>query len=183
MDIRATINNEHSKRMATSIRDYIGDSPELFAELMDVYLNGNHREVQRSAYALVHVGEQQVPLLTPYINQMLDKLKNPIHVAVKRNTMKILADMKLTLNEEQFGRAVAFAFDYLEDHKEAIAPKAHAMMFLWNACAQEPFFMPELKLLLEENIRYGSVGIKARARKIIIKIDKKMKQLGMDELD
>jgi len=141
MDIRATINNEHSKRMATSIRDYIGDSPELFAELMDVYLNG------------------------------------------KRNTMKILADMKLTLNEEQFGRAVAFAFDYLEDPKEAIAPKAHAMMFLWNACAQEPFFMPELKLLLEENIRYGSVGIKARARKIIIKIDKKMKQLGMDELD
>ena len=50
MDLRAELLEEHSKRQALRVADYIGNDPERFADLMCLFFGNEYRVTQRAAW-------------------------------------------------------------------------------------------------------------------------------------
>ena len=128
MDIRATLENSYSKAGALQIADYIGSDPERFRVLMDIFLFEEYRISQRSAWVVSHVADRHVFLINPYIDAMLDRMQTSNQGAIKRNTLRVFAMMELP--EEYQGRVVDVCFNMLDNPKEPIAVRVHAMQNL-----------------------------------------------------
>ncbi len=166
MDIRAALVEEHSKAQAIRIRDYIGDNQERFDVLLDLFLNDNTRITQRSAYTLGMSAELYPQLIEPHLETLVKNLTNEnLHVAVKRNTLRILQD--IDLSEDLMGIAADVCFDYLGNPKEAVAVRVFSMTVLYNICVKEPDLAGELRYLIEEFLPHGSAGFKSRGRKVL----------------
>lgn len=170
MDIRAEILKEHSKQQTVRLRDYIGDSQELFDELMHVFFTGEYRETQRAAWIVSHCVEMHPDLIQPHLEKMIHNLEKPnLHDAIKRNTLRIL-QLQKSIPEDLQGYALDYAFDYLSSQKENIAIKVFSMQTIFNICKtmpDMPELLEELKVLIEDQMPYGSAGFKSRGKKIL----------------
>ena len=171
MDIRAQLNQEHSKENTTKIVEYIVAQPERLPELMNVFLSEEYRLVQRSAWVVGDLARKNSHLLMEYWPQMIDSLKKEgIHDAVKRNTVRTWQD--LPIPEEHYGEVAEICFGYLADNKEPIAVKCFSMSVLEKIVKQIPELKDELKFLIEEQLPYGSAGFKSRGNKVLKSIAK-----------
>ena len=170
MDIRKALLEEHSKAQAIRIRDYIGDSPKLFAELMDCFFDDEWRLNQCAAYSMTYVTDKNPHLFDPYLKKAIENLKSPKHVAVKRNTLRILQTHKIP--EESQGTILNLAFDFLASPKEPIAIKVFSMGIIFEMGKKEPDLFHELKILIEDQLPTGSSGFKARGKKYLKYINK-----------
>ncbi|MEM1219567.1 MAG: hypothetical protein AAGH79_11665 [Bacteroidota bacterium] len=165
MDIRSTLERSYSKAGALQIADYIGSDPERFQALMDIFLFDEYRISQRSAWVLSHVADRHLFLIHPYIEAIIDRMLTSNNDAIKRNTLRIFAMMELP--EEWQGRMVDICFNLLDNPKEPIAVRVHAMQNLWNICQKEPELIPELKVIIEDHMATGSAGLRSRGGKIL----------------
>lgn len=171
MDLRSELVREHSKTHTLHIVDWIGTDQERFDQLLDIMLNGEKLESQRSAWVFHHSTEAHPELIRPHFQRLLDSFKNPsYHDAVRRGILKALGEQDLP--EECMGIAADLCFDFLADQKEPVAVRVYAMNILWNICKKEPDLSEELKLLIEDQMPYGSVGFKSRGKKILTWISK-----------
>lgn len=68
-------------------------------------------------------------------------------------------------------RITAICFDWLINPQK-VAPQAYSMQTLYLLGTKSEWIHPELKLILEQNYARGTSGYKARARKILQKINK-----------
>lgn len=166
MNIAATLAKEYSLEITKKIVKYIGKSEERFAELMDIFLNGEMRMCQRAAWAVGHCADNNPQLLYPYIGKMLKRLDNPLHDAVKRNTFRVWQVMDIPA--DKLGEVVDKSFYFLQKHDEAIAIRVFAMTVLANACKKEPDLKNELRVVIEDILQHNeSPAFKNRALKIL----------------
>ncbi|MFK7934473.1 MAG: hypothetical protein AB8G22_13260 [Saprospiraceae bacterium] len=165
MNIRQQLLLEHSKLNTQAIVDYIDDNKTRFGELMDIFLNGNLREVQRASWVVSVSGKNYPKLVLPYLPDMVNKLKHPQHNAVRRNVVRLFQYMDLP--ESILGEVVDICFTLLNDPQEAIANRAFSMTVLYNACLREPLLADELKATIEMHMEEGSAGFKSRGKKIL----------------
>ncbi|MEZ4886078.1 MAG: hypothetical protein R3E32_15190 [Chitinophagales bacterium] len=166
MDIRTTLLQKHSKANTMQIVDFIGDDQTRFDELMELLLNGEPLVVQRAAWAVGHCGVTYPRLIHKHFQSMIDKLKQPnIHDAVKRNTVRVWQFVEIP--EEFMGSIASICFDYLADVKQAVAIKIFSMTVLLNITQKVPELKNELRLLIEEQMPYGSAGFRSRGRKTL----------------
>jgi hypothetical protein len=165
MDIRASLDEGHSKSITLEIMDYIGTDKKRFSELMTCFFSDENRISQRASWVVGHCGEKHPELIYPYLEEMLDLLEQPVHNAIKRNTVRIMAEMDVP--EELLGRAADICFKLLDDPKEAIAVRVFSMSVLYNIVKKEPELASELRLILEDHYPHGSAGFKSRGRKIL----------------
>ena len=84
--------------------------------------------------------------------------------------MGIFADYKGTYPNSIHDQLLEKAFEYLENKKEAVAVKIHAMTVAERLCQSYPELKTELKIILEDQIEFGSAGFRSRASKILGKI-------------
>ena len=165
MDIKEALLEEHSKAQTLKIKRYIGSSQERFKELIDLILEDEYRIVQRASWVVKHCCDNNPMLIYPYLGELIPRLRKPLHDAYKRNVLHILS--MLEVPEEYLGELADICFDSLENRKEAIAIRAHAMTNLYNVCLKEPELGNELKLLIEEYMPHESAGFKSRGKRII----------------
>ena len=166
MDIRAALLEEHSKKQMLKIVKYIGNNQDHFDELIHLMLTDEYRVVQRAAWAIHHATEGQPQLAKPHLKTMVKNLGNlKLHNAVKRNTLRILAEVDLPKSLQ--GIMAEHGFRILDDPKEPIAARVFAMTVLYNICQQEPELAPELIMVIEDHLPHGSAGFKARGKKIL----------------
>ncbi len=165
MNIKAALLAEHSKPQAIRIRNYIGSNTERFEELMQCFFSEEKRLCQRASWVLSHCAERYPHLIVPHLKAMIAQLKKPIHVTVKRNTVRIL--QLIHIPEDLQGELVNICFDFLLDPKEAIAVQAFSMTVLYNITLKEPELKEELRVVIEEIMPHGSAGIRSRGRKIL----------------
>ena len=170
MDIKAALLQEHSKNQALKITAYIGNSPDRFKILMDCFFDDDWRLNQCAAYTMNFVVDKRPHLFAPYLEKAIQNLKSPKHVAVKRNTLRILQTYDIP--EELQGTVVDLAFDFLASHKEPIAIRVFSMSVIFQIGKKEPDLFHELKILIEEGIPTGSAGFKNRGQKILNYINK-----------
>jgi hypothetical protein len=88
--LKDLISKPNDKQTILEIIDFVGDSPELFAELMECFIAGSSRVSQTTSWALSHIGEQKPELIALHhatlLAQLQDKTKQG---AVRRNIVRI----------------------------------------------------------------------------------------------
>lgn len=165
MKLREAILKEHSKEQCAAIVAWVGDSQRRFDELFAVFLNDEHRLVQRSAWPVSYCVEAYPSFINKHFANLIQKLEEPgIHDAVKRNSVRLL--QHVTIPEPFQGPIMNICFDYLSRPGEAVAIKAFSMTVLANLAKDYPDIIPELKTVIEEQIENESPAFKGRAKKI-----------------
>lgn len=170
MDIRKALQEEHSKKQCDSIVSYIGADQERFDMLVNIFLNGEYRLVQRAAWPLSYCVIAHPQLIKKHLKKILQNLKKPgIHNAVKRNTIRLLQEIEIP--GPMHGTVMDICFQYLADPKEMVAVKAFSITVLGNLAEQYPEIIPELKLVIEDQLPHETAAFKVRAGKLLKKFE------------
>src|SRR5882762_8429018 len=112
MNLQESLESEHSKQQCDRIVNYIGSDRERFAGLMRLFFKGEYRIAQRAAWPVSYCVRRHPELIRPYFKPLLDQLaKKDHHVAVTRNTLRLLQDV--TIPEKYHGRVTATWWSFL----------------------------------------------------------------------
>jgi hypothetical protein len=170
MDIRKQLLEEHSKENSLKIVNYINDDEGRFETLFSLFLSDEYRVSQRAAMVLSACFDKNPYWFNKHLPTLIQNLDmNNLHVAVKRNTVRILQFVEIP--EDQQVALFDHCINYLADAKEPIAVKAFSMQILYNICKEHPQLKTEVIPLLEDVLeRNESAGIQSRGRKILKKL-------------
>lgn len=170
MDIRQQLLKEHSKSNTEKIAQFIGNNDELFSKLISLFITHERIITQRAGWVVSKCTDKFPNLIIPHLEMVILNLENPtIHVAAKRNTLRILQRMQIP--EYLCGSIVNRCFQFIDGH-ETIAVKAFSMTILGNLLLRYPDLSKELKVILENQLPYSSPGFKHRANKVLKQISK-----------
>jgi len=166
MNLREEILKEHSKAQCDKIVKWISDNQKKFDELFNLFLNDEYRVTQRAALPLSCSIIEHPNLIKKNLKKLLNNLKKPgLHNAVKRNTIRLLQHIEIP--ENYHGEVLQICFSYLESPAEPVAIKAFSLTVLNNLSKQYPDILPELKLLIEEQLPHQTAAFKSRAKKVL----------------
>src|SRR5580658_7161030 len=147
MDLEKLLRAEHSKRQCDRIVSNDADDKERFAQLIELFFRGEYRITQRAAWPLSYCVRRHPELIDPYFKRLLDNLgRKDIHVAVIRNTVRLLQDVSIP--KRWHGRVMSACFDFVADPETPVAVKAFALTILSNLSKDYPEIHGELKLLI-----------------------------------
>ncbi len=171
-----TLNNlvtkSNNKQTINAIIDFIGNSPALFAALMDHFVNGTSRVSQTTSWALGYIGEQQAELIAPYHSTLVLQLQDKTKIAaVRRNVVRIYQTCPIP--QEIEGELYEACMSYILDPKEAIAIKAFSMTVCERIATRYPDLIPELTEAIQRIMPTGSNGIKNRGMHTMKRLTKK----------
>ena len=122
MNIREALDVEHSKAQTLRITTFIGGSKKRIAELMTLLIGEDRRLAQRAAWVVSHCAEAHPGVVRPFVGELLANLRREnLHDAIKRNTMKAIAE--LDVRDDLAGAAADIAFAFLNSPDEAVAVK------------------------------------------------------------
>ena len=166
MDLLKLLRAEHSKKQTDRIVDYIGADKDRFALLMKIFLQGEYRITQRAAWPLSYCVRRHPELIARYYKQLLDNLgRKDIHVAVIRNTVRLLQDVEIP--KKHHGRVMSICFDFVQAPETPIAVKAFSLSILGNLSADYPGIHGELRLIIDDQWEHATPAFRSRARKIL----------------
>lgn len=171
MNIRAQLLLEHSKTNTKRIREHIGRDKVRLEELMNCFFAEEYRVSQRSAMVVSDVFDNAPALLDPYIAALIKNLKSENHVAIKRNTLRVLQFIEIP--ENQISELFDHCLENIVSVKEPIAVKAFSMTVLLNICKRFTELKHEVIPLLELELeRNESAGVNNRGSKILKALNK-----------
>jgi hypothetical protein len=166
MDLRKEILKEHSMTWRDRIIAYVGTNKKRFADLIDVYLAGPYRVTQRASWPISCCVEQHPELIEPHYKKLLAFVIKPgVHVAVRRNTMRLLQFVDIP--KKFHGHVAEICFNFLNDKKETVAVQVFAMTVLANLAKHEPDLANELRTIIEDRLPYATAGFRSRASKVL----------------
>lgn len=170
MDIHKQLLDTHSKANTNLITSYIGTDSVLLDELMACFFKNEYRVSQRAAMVVSNCFDQHPILMQPYIEKMILNLESDhIHVAIKRNTIRILqfVDIPEMYQSQLFDRCLSF----IRNRNEPIAVKAFSMTIVYNICKQYPELVSEVIPIIENEVNYTeSKGIISRGKKVLAQL-------------
>lgn len=166
MDLHQLLKDEHSKKQTDRIVKYVGQDKERFAQLIKLFFRGEYRITQRAAWPLSYCVRNHPELINPYFKQLLDNLdRQDIHVAVIRNTVRLLQDV--TIPKKYQGRVMNTCFDFIQSPETAIAVKAFSLTILSNLSSDYPDIAGELRLIIEDQWDQAPPAFRSRAKRVL----------------
>lgn len=166
MNLREEILKEHSKPQCERIVKWIGGSQSRFDELLYLFLNDEYRVVQRASWPLNYCVIDHPEFIRNYWRKLLDNLFKPgIHMAVKRNTIRMMEG--ISIPEEYEGEMMDICINYVASPTEAVAVKAHSLTILGKLSRKYPEIIPELRVIIEDQMSYQTPAFKARAKRLL----------------
>lgn len=166
MDLKAQLLTKYSKDNNQLIANYIGMNAKKYRLLWDLVKEGEKGICQRASWAMGHCAFSYSPKIQVFIPEMIAEIKNPVHVAVKRNVMKILSEVD-EIPEDLSAAFFDLCIDWIIDKHTSIAVKVYAMEVAAKIAMPYKELRDELKMLFEEQLKHGSAGVKVRARRLI----------------
>ena len=169
-DLREQILKEHSKAQCTTIVNWVGASQQRFDELFHLFLNDEYRVVQRAAWPVSYCVIAHPDFIKKYWPALIKNLqKQNLHNAVKRNSIRLLQGIKIPKKYQ--GQIMDICFKYVESPTEAVAVKAFSLTVLGNLAKQYPEIIPEMKLLIEEQLPHQTAAFKSRVKLLFKEVD------------
>ncbi len=163
MNLKDTILKEHSKEQCNKIVQWVGNNEKRFNELFHLFIIGEYRVTQRAAWPLSYCAIAHPEFMKGNFEKLLINLKKPnLHDAIKRNTVRLLDAIDIPVKYE--GRIMELCFTYLESPDEAVAVKAFSIGILGKLAKKYPEIIPEIKLMIEEQLPHQSAAFKSRAK-------------------
>ena len=155
-------------------------SPILIEEILGFILDEHKEFSAKAARALELVCQKVVVLIFQHKKKLFEIASTAKQDDVIRPLAKIFElwtldhfskNPTIQLQTKDQERITTICFDWLIS-KQKVAPKAYSMQTLYLLGTKTAWIHPELKLILEQNYARGTSGYKARARKILQKINK-----------
>lgn len=166
MNLREEILKEHSKAQRDKIIEWVGDAQLRFDELFRLFLNDEYRVAQRASWPVSYCVEVYPEFIQHHLKELLQNLEKPnLHDAIKRNTVRILQEIPIP--EKYHGQVMNICFGYVENPTEAVAIKAFSLTVLGNLAIQYPEIIPEIKLLIEDQLPHQTAAFKSRAKRLM----------------
>ena len=163
MNLREEILKEHSKAQCTKIVQWVGDSQQRFDELFQLFLHDEYRVVQRAAWPVSYCVIAHPHLIKKNFAKLIKSLQQPnLHDAVKRNTVRLFQDIDIPKKYQ--GAVMDICFGYVASVNEAVAVKAFSLTILGKLAKQYPEIIPEIKLLMEDQLPHQTAAFKAGRR-------------------
>ncbi|MEP7143923.1 MAG: hypothetical protein ABI707_13670 [Ferruginibacter sp.] len=170
-NLRAEILKEHSKAQCNKIVEWVGAGQKRFDKLFDLFLNDEYRVTQRAAWPLSYCVSAHPYFIEKRFPEFIENLYKPaIHDAIKRNTVRIL--QHIDIPEKYQGDVMNLCFQYVESPTEAVAIKAFSLTVLGNLAKLYPEILPEIKLLIEEQLPNQTAAFKSRAKQLLKAVGK-----------
>lgn len=162
-NLREQILIEHSKAQCTAIVNWVGASQQRFDELFHLFLSDEYRVVQRAAWPVSYCVIAHPDFITPHWSKLIKNLQKPyLHNAVKRNSIRLLQD--ISIPKKYQGSVMDICIKYVESPTEAVAVKAFSLTVLTHLAKQYPEIIPEIKLIIEEQLPNQTAAFKVRAK-------------------
>ncbi|WP_143306739.1 hypothetical protein [Chitinophaga vietnamensis] len=170
MQLRSEILKEFSREQSLRIAAWIGNDPQRFAALMQLFLHDEYRVVQRAARIVNFVAEAHPALVAPYLPEMAAMLGTPgLTPAVTRNIVRLFQFMPIP--ETVHGTLMNACFQFLEAPESPTAVKAFSMTVLSRLAKDYPDIRNEIILLIEDQLEHNpSAGFRSRAKKVLKEI-------------
>ncbi len=164
----------HSRANADLVLNHVLKDKKRVAALMDAFLTGEYRVVQRSAMVVGDLGRLKPKWLKPWHSRMIAAADPAPHSSVSRNVMRYFCELSLAaINEEDQGPLLDLAFRLTEDQTEAVAIRVFAMTVVFNFCALYPELKDELRGIIELTIAEGTTpGFRSRGGKILKELNR-----------
>ena len=163
---------ENSRRNTDLIANLVFNKPELFDELVEIYLRNEEPVSRRAVWAVDTVAEKLPKLLERYIESIAEALPRFEYDGLKRLSLRMLS--RSPLPQKYFGELMNICFDWLISPKESVAVKIYAMEILYRMSGMEPELKKELADSIEWRITEGTPGFKSRGKKTLNKLYKEM---------
>jgi hypothetical protein len=166
MNLREELLKEHSKAQCNKIVQWVGDSEKRFEELFNLFLNDVYRVNQRAAWPVSYSVMAHPRFIKKNFGKLIKNLRKPgLHDSIKRNSIRLL--QHLDIPEKFHGEIMEICFGYLASPEEAIAIKVFSLTVLGNLAKKYPDIIPEIKILIDEQLPHPSTGFKSRAQKLL----------------
>lgn len=164
MNLREEILKEHSKNQCNKIVTWIGDSQKRFDELFNLFLNDEYRVTQRAAWPLSNSVIDHPEFIKNKFSLLLNNLKKPgLRNSIKRNTIRIFGQVAIPKKFE--GEIMEICFEYIASPDEMVAIKAYSLSVLQKLSKKYPEILPEIKVLIEDQLPHQTPAFKSRAKK------------------
>ena len=166
MNLCEEILKEHSKAQCNKIVQWVGDSEKRLEELFHLFLTDEYRVNQRAAWPVSYCVIAHPKFMDRNFGKLIKNLQKPgLHDSIKRNSIRLL--QHIAIPEKYHGDIMDICFKYVESPTEAVAIKAFSLTVLEKLSKQYPEILPELKLLIEDQLPHQTAAFKSRAKKIL----------------
>ncbi|MEO5944777.1 MAG: hypothetical protein ABIP30_03375 [Ferruginibacter sp.] len=171
MNLREEILKEHSKAQCDKIVAWVGKSQKRFDELFNLFINDEYRVVQRAGWPMSYSAIAHPEFFNKHFADLIKNLqKENLHNAVKRNSIRLLQDVNIP--EKYQGEIMEICFKYVASPTEAVAVKAFSLKVLGNLANVYPEIIPEIKLLIEDQMSLRTAAFKSRAKHLLQRFEK-----------
>ena len=166
MDLKKQILKEHSKEQCHKIVSWVGSDKNKFNELFHLFLHSAYRVTQRAAWPVSYCVIAHPHFMEHNYEALLANIRKPdLHDSIKRNTVRLLQSVDIPERHE--GAVMEICFKYVESPREAVAIKAFSLTVLGKLAKKYPEIVPEIKLIIEEQLPHQSAAFKNRAKKFM----------------
>jgi hypothetical protein len=164
---------ENSRRNTDVVAGLVFQRPELFAELVRIYLKNEEPVSRRAVWVVDTVAEKLPGLVLPYLDPICEKLPCFCHDGLKRNTLRILVRSPLPPNH--LGPLASLCFDWLTSPGESVAVKVYCMEILYKLSQTEKDLKKELADSIIWRIEEETPGFRAHGKRVLKKLSVELK--------
>lgn len=165
-NLKEEILKGHSKAQCDKIVRWVGNSQLRFDELFYLFLHDGDKITQRSSWPVSYCVQAHPELIQLHFASLIKNLqKKNLHDAIKRNSMRLLQFVNIPKKYQ--GSIMDYCFTYLQSPTEPVATKVFSIYVLVNLSKIYPDILPEIKLVIEEQLPHQTAGFKSAAKKVM----------------
>lgn len=168
MDFKALF-FDSSRLVADHAVSVISKDPVKIEALFWFILENHHKYSARAARVFDLLNEKYPERIRPYLEEIIKNLSIK-NTSVLRAFLRILFAHVPELNESQFGMLMNLCFNMLANPKLEVSHRVYSMHILYEMYKIEPLIKDELRITIEENLEFGSQGVKNVGKKILKKL-------------
>lgn len=158
------------RNRADVVSEAVEQRPELFTELVTIYLGSEEKASRVAVWAVDLCVERHPEWILPHIEEMAAALPKFRHDAFKRHTLRIL--MRSPLPVHGLSTLINTCFEWLTSQGEAVAQKVYSMEVLYRISQIEPDIKQELYDSIQWRMEEETAGFRNRGMKILKKLSR-----------
>ena len=166
MDLKEQLLKVHNRQNADLIAEWIGANQERFDKLMRILIEGDFRIAQRASWPFSIAAINRPGLITNHFERIIENVKRTdINNGVRRNTLSVFVYGSIPDSFE--GEIMDLCFNFLLDPTETTAIKSACLGILEKLIRKYPEILPELSIIIEDQLPYAEISFKSKATKIL----------------
>lgn len=168
MDIEEFLGIDSSRLNADLLVEKFEEDPAVFDTILGIMYQDTYPLSMRAGRVIWLIGRKYPDYLKPYLPEMITRLPSFRTEGVRRNIMTTLTVVGLP--EIDLGGLFDYCYTALENEKEPVSIRAHAIYILYEISQREPELKSELIYFFESLLPNDSAGINTRINHSLMKL-------------